>query len=170
MKQIISRNPKSQFSSNPKSQFSLFRAHTRATKTANNTGACKEALRFIGDFSSGKMISTNISTHNTDLFSLNLESSTNNASQFVGGSVFSGTQGQSTVSNFPPPHVPQHGTLPRSGSYSTRSDNLTSTLPGRSVPPIPNRPVRFSGVQQLTNAFNSSNISNSNAQNLYRQN
>ena len=133
-------------------------------------GACKEALRLIGDFSSGKMISTTISTHNTDLFSLNLASNTGNASQFVGGSVFSGTQGRSTASNFPPPHVPQHGSLPRSSLYSTTSGNLTSTLPGRSLPPIPNRPVRFSGVQQLTNAFNSSNISNSNAQNLYPQN
>ena len=133
-------------------------------------GACKEALLFISDFSSGKTISTTISTHNTDVFSLNLASNTENASQFVGGSVFSGAQGRSTVSDFPPPHVPQHGSLPRPGLYSTRSGNLTSTLPGRSVPPVPNRPVRFSGVHQLTNAFNTSNISNSSAQNLYPQN
>ena len=106
-------------------------------------GACKEALRIISDFSTGKTSSYTSPSNTNDLLGMNLSTSYNGSSSYGSGlASYSGVHGSSSSNTYQLSSALQNTSFPAS-----RSHNGLSTVSGRNVPPVPTRPGRGAGLQ-----------------------
>ena len=104
--------------------------------------ACKEALKIIGDFSSGKVGAPTAPSITNDLLGMSM--SGYNGSTYGGApSSLSGMQRTSASNSIFNSNAPQHNSF-SSSRPPVRNHGLTTS--GRTVPPIPNRPARGNGM------------------------
>ena len=108
-------------------------------------GACKEALKIISDFSTGKTSSYAASSNSNDLLGMNLSnlsSAYNNGSSSYGsGLSYSGGLNNSSTSSYQLPSALNYNSFTPSPSL-----NALSLAPSRNVPPVPTRPSRGPGL------------------------